>query len=238
MEKDYICTQEKLISLLEHFYQEEEVVYDLLWLVLAYGISLQDLTTLQNKHISEDYVCHVDGRSLVVCNHLLLQYLPPCISRKGQDGEDYLIYSRRTKKYKPGSSASRLTRTRMSTLLNDALKTYRSHFKAETLRKTYVFFFLQKYHTLVGSSYEYLQFRHKRIQELLSLSEAEYETLITENKELSSELSHLRQQFLESFSRADVLLQEPNHSLYETTRAFVYDCSVLIEQYLNVLQNN
>ena len=196
MKKDYIDDINELTTFLEQMQDTNEISYDVLWFILTYGLSIQEIVALKRGNLNSHWQCfsHKKGGYVEPCNDIFLLYPPHCF-RDNLTPDSLVIYSRKTKKYKAGSRGAVLTRSYCSSLLNTTLRSYREDFNSDSLRKTHIYFYLKTHHTLVLSGCEYLQFRHKKIQTLLDLSEDEYLNLFSGEEQLHTSLKDLEYQF-------------------------------------------
>lgn len=238
MKKDYIDNLAELESLLLGLYHNTSTVYDILWLILAYGISIQDVISLQRKDIYEGYkLIHPNKQITLEPVHELLLQIMPSFLRTAAEPECYLVYSHKYTKYKPGSSATTLTRSRCSVILNSALKEYHSELSAESLRKTYVYLYLKRHHTLVGSSFEYLQYRHDKIKDFLALSEEEYLRLTSNTEELHPELKKLELNYHSNLVQINAFLENGDYDTYNTLKNLAVDGIFQLNEALTSVQH-
>lgn len=234
MNINYINSDNTLLSFLKYYSSGDKLTYDLIWLILAYGLPIQTVINIQKKHISKDFILKMDDKYLEPVDVLLLNYLPDCLlESQSYSAEDYLIFSR---KYRTKRQGPTLTRSRCSTILNNALKLYSPSFDASSLRRTYLFFYLKNRKTLVGSSYEYLQFRHKKLLEILFLTEEKYQELITKKSLLSNpDIDVLKMLQENCLKKAALILENSNKRSdeYQLTKKFISESKILSINFLS-----
>lgn len=236
MKKTYLDTPKDLILFLETMEQTSGCAYTLAWLVLTYGLSLTEITQLKGCNLTDDWLIKRDEKPpLAPCLKLLLYYAPQELLTVSD--EQYLISSNLYKKNQSGSSLKSLNRTSVSLILNKALKEFHPEYQAENLRKSYVYFYLKKNHTLVGSSYESMQHRHENIKAFLNLTQEEYQALLTTEMAFHPEVQRLEDKFYRILCMIDTILTDHTHIKHTQSLELLNRCDSMLDSFFQSMEN-
>ena len=116
-------------------------------------------------------------------------------------------------------------------------KEFHPEYQAENLRKSYVYFYLKKNHTLVGSSYESMQHRHENIKAFLNLTQEEYQALLATEMAFHPEVQRLEDKFYRILCMIDTILTDHTHIKHTQSLELLNLCDSMLDSFFQSMEN-